>query len=325
METGKGRLLGIDTVRYAAFVAVVLIHTVGSDSVNEYGVNAGAVLGQMSRFAVPFFFIASGYFLAQREQKAVIALINVMKRIVPVFLFWLLFYVSITDGGIARLLNVRFLLSCLVSGGPGYHLWFLPSLSLSAAMLILLRGRGWFTIFSIAIIFYVTGLTLGSYKEILQIGFDFPFNTRNGPFHGFLFILVGYWIAKAKPVYPVWAAVSLCVLGMLLHLSEAFFLDFAHFRPFAANDFLLGTVPFGIGTFLLSLKLPSDIPAIRKLSDLGTYSLGLYGIHLLFVLAIHDRNAGLPRSLADTLVILLMSTLSCMLLVRVKVLRRLLR
>jgi peptidoglycan/LPS O-acetylase OafA/YrhL len=105
---------------------------------------------------------------------------------------------------------------------------------------------------------------------------------RNGPF-ALIFALTGFWMAKKGWRPPLRAAVQLCVLGAALHLGEAYWVDANQFIPFHRNEFLLGTLPFSIGAFLIALQL-AEGRVVRMLARLGAYSLGLYAVHIVFVL-----------------------------------------
>jgi len=74
IEKKNVRISGIDAGRFIAVAAVVLIHTAHDISYTilphlpqqphegEFGINAGDVITQLARFAVPFFSLASGFF-----------------------------------------------------------------------------------------------------------------------------------------------------------------------------------------------------------------------------------------------------------------------
>jgi peptidoglycan/LPS O-acetylase OafA/YrhL len=73
-------------------------------------------------------------------------------------------------------------------------------------------------------------------------------------------------------------------LGGLLQLSEAGALSILKLHPFAMNDFLCGTLPFGLGAFLVALAWPRDWRPAKALAFAGRYSLGLYAIHPFILL-----------------------------------------
>lgn len=65
--------------------------------------------------------------------------------------------------------------------------------------------------------------------------------------------------------------------------AEALFLWRYFGKAPTLYDFLIGTIPFSTGAFLLSLRLRLT-PKLKILSKLGaTYSLGIYVFHLYFL------------------------------------------
>jgi len=76
------------------------------------------------------------------------------------------------------------------------------------------------------------------------------------------------------------------LIGLAVHLLEAYMLGIAHMGELAGFDFLIGTLALGSGTFCFALHLPSSHVIVRKLAKLGRYTLGIYAVHLLFVHAL---------------------------------------
>src|SRR5689334_7803246 len=81
------RLASIDCFRFLAFLCVVAIHT-ATDPITR-------VLSEVGRFAVPFFFTASGFFLISDAENWRLPAQRVVRRVMPIFVFWLLVYVGI--------------------------------------------------------------------------------------------------------------------------------------------------------------------------------------------------------------------------------------
>ena len=133
------------------------------------------IVDQLSRFGVPFFFIASGYFLSHRIDSAFFITRYVVVRIFPAFAFWTLFYFwsSIKDGPVDIL--------SLVFDGGGLHLWFFSSLILCLLLCsILLKIGGLRLVIVAAIPLYLIGLYHGVYGEALHAP-HWSWNVRNGP------------------------------------------------------------------------------------------------------------------------------------------------
>ncbi len=68
------RIESVDVFRLIAIVAVIAIHTspfhVDVDGENEAYMYADMIINQLSRFAVPFFYVTSGYFWGLKVRKS---------------------------------------------------------------------------------------------------------------------------------------------------------------------------------------------------------------------------------------------------------------
>jgi hypothetical protein len=78
---------------------------------------------------------------------------------------------------------------------------------------------------------------------------------------------------------PLYVGLVLTGLGLSVQLLEGFLLWHLYDRPLTANNFLLGTIPFGLGISLLALSL-SDIGSNMRIAAIGQYTLGIYCVHV---------------------------------------------
>lgn len=331
----SGRIAGVDAGRALAIWAVVLIHCV-TPTPRMFGIDAAAILDQLCRWAVPFFFVASGYLYGRRAGNERSAAIAMLTRLVPIFLAWSLLYALLSRGGLAQLLEPEITYRWLAAGGPGWHLWFLPSLALCLLIVLLLRGVGTATpaMVAIALGLYALGLGLGSYHPLL-VGHAFDpastvdplpiLNGRGGPFP-LIFVVIGYGLATNTVRLRLRVGIVLLIAGACLHLSEALYLDAYGWMPFVHHDLLIGTLAFGTGAFVVILRLPTNA-LTRPLARLGTYSLGIYAVHVIFLITLRRllQPAGLPASLGLALLVLAASTVTVVVLCRTRALRPILR
>lgn len=125
----------VDTLRVAAIAAVILIHsTTTTLQYLDHNVNIGFIslfLNQSARFAVPLFFLISGFLLELNYRNNVSYSIFFKRRaskiLIP-FIFWSLFYFLIGNGlDFKSLLSNKFL-EVLLEGKASYHLYFIPIL-----------------------------------------------------------------------------------------------------------------------------------------------------------------------------------------------------
>src|SRR5579871_5387502 len=99
---GAARNQGVDAFRYLLAYLVVLLHSLPGNAVT-----ADAVwpfwLSSICRAAVPFFFVASGYFL--KPAPGLAAVLKPLKRLLPVYAFWFAIYAiwDVLQGGLHQL------------------------------------------------------------------------------------------------------------------------------------------------------------------------------------------------------------------------------
>jgi surface polysaccharide O-acyltransferase-like enzyme len=303
----------IDAFRVVAVMTIIIVHT------NPFMASAfdpdvrfyGGFLNQFVRVSNPFFFMVSGYFFAVSLSRGATALplaTKLIKRLMLFFLFWSLVYVLVPvnvlleapDVGywsaikisIWRLIETRY--SVLLTGGR-YHLWFLPALICSLALLaVAVRLRLERALMGVAAALFLFGLIAGAYK-VTPVGWDLGINTRLGPFYGTVFVVSGFMIYRRGIRITLGWAASLIALGIVLRAAEFLWISGKYGTWPGDIDFLLGTYPFGVGIFALLLST-RFLGEIRWLVLLSRYSPGAYCAHVLVVdmLRIWPPSAGDP-------------------------------
>ena len=93
------RIQSIDSFRVIAILAVISIHTQPFSDTHYFGENdkvLAALFYQGTRFAVPFFFIAAGYFFGKKlennKNQANIVVYSSILRVLEIWIFWNIFY-----------------------------------------------------------------------------------------------------------------------------------------------------------------------------------------------------------------------------------------
>lgn len=290
VRRASGRLQGIDSVRLLSIFAVVLAHVLSEDELNHV-ITFESVISQLTHFSVAFSFTAGGYLLGRRKTSSVpSAFSRVAWRVGPAFLTWLLVYNVLVPHGIPDHISLRYIVVLFGTGGSGYHLWFLPTYLMSTAIVLLLTTYlRWSGAFAVAMLLYLAGLAIGSYAGLFSpsgqatvLGLTIA---RGGPFFGPICVLYGFWFAQTNRATSLRVSLALLLGGAALQLTEAYILNANHLIHFVSNDFLLGTIAFGIGAFSLSLHLPSSSLPVQFVARFGRLSFGIYSVHLLFVLA----------------------------------------
>ena len=297
------RIQSVDIFRLLAIIAVISLHTTPfkvESAVNtdlfEY---LSVLINQLSRFAVPFFFIISGYFYSVKLNNGTDPLSAANKmgyRILTLFLFWCFVYLlpynisAIYEHGILGPIKVSYwsinhLIAHpikLVMQGTKIHLWFMISLLFSLYICSFFIYKKWIkSLIIISIVLYVIGVLAKSYIDT-PFGLDIGFNTRNGPFFGTLFFTTGYIISTLKS-NSKWLLYGFFIflLGTSIHFCEIYTIN-QYFHTSLYQDYVFGTYLMGLGVALASL---SNHPILhsKKMSNIGQMTLGIYAIHFIFV------------------------------------------
>jgi surface polysaccharide O-acyltransferase-like enzyme len=259
---------------------------------------------QVIRFAVPFFFVISGYLWGQKSRKGVIldanspVVIKRAKRIFFVAVAWSLIYLFPFDqvfqmfstGLIApvkiaywRLLGLLNNPLRLATEGSKVHLWYLLSLLWAIGITSLLAGRKLYRLLIVfSIILFVIG-ALGKPYASTTFGFYTDFDTRNGPFFSTVFFVTGYFISFARP-NTSWAVKggAIFLLGFVVHLTELYLL-WSTYHISLRQDYVFGTYLMGLGAAMVALSRGFSLKNDWLIANIGVFALGIYAIHLVFV------------------------------------------
>jgi surface polysaccharide O-acyltransferase-like enzyme len=294
------RVHSVDTMRALAVVAIVIMHTTPFKGSHDAESTLPYILvNQLARFAVPFFFVVSGFFWARKVQEGkepLSAAHASAKRIGVVLAFWCGVYLlplnitSIIEHGVLGPVksvywNLQRLLEdpvALAFQGTEVHLWFLISLALAVYMsAVFLRYRQLSLLLVVSALFFVIG-ALGKSYSGTPFGLELEFNTRNGPFFGWLFFATGIWLSRRTPRRE-W--LYLGGLVMLVGAAGQFAETMVLMKSFGVeprHDYVFCTYLFGVGSALVAL---SNHAILRNglLESMGRWALGLYAVHLIFL------------------------------------------
>ncbi len=257
------------------------------------------LINQLARFAVPFFFVMSGYFWGMKIKNAISPAnisFSMAKRIILIFAVWSIVYMlpynlsSMAEYGLLGPIKTDYwnLITLiehpltLLMQGTKVHLWFLIALLYSLGISYFLVGKKYYkTLIAVSVTLYSIGLLAKAYSDT-PFGINTEFNTRNGPFFSTIFFVSGYFLSKCKPNQRWFLiGVAFLVLGWIIHFSELYILWMLYgTTPY--QDYLIGTYFMGIGAAVASL---SNNVLFRNelLRDVGKFTLGIYAIHFIFV------------------------------------------
>jgi len=284
------RNYSIDAFRLLGAIAVILLHVQYRGLPNEVVL----LLRWFGRFAVPFFFMASGYFFQKNYAKqggaAVMkSLLNLLPIALVANLIFILFKTSQAGGDLSEVFSLHLF---TMSG----HLWFLNALIGAYLMLWLLLERkadAW--LLPLAHIIATFSLITNAYSLLLGLKTDkgFAMMILSLPF-----LIYGYKASQTDFVgkhISVWGAVLLIIGGLFLQTAEILFLyKYSGYSPHN-QEFLLGSLFYAGGIFALALKL--SMPHDTVLSEYGRkYSLTIYLYHPLIVAAVAYAMSRLPAA-----------------------------
>ena len=220
----------IDALKFFFCLCVVAIHCDSLAGVNpnlKYFVTQGVF-----RLAVPFFFVASGYFLGRKIHNGVEDIDRVYKRYVKRLLVPLVFFslVNITLESIkmSSYMSGPFIFREIIRHVifyPWGALWFVQACIVGSVLLypFLIRNKIHIAIF-VGILLYFWALVCNNYFFIVQGSVFEPYvhtfmnlciSARNGIFVGFVFLAVGAFIAQHSIRIPKGYFVMILVVYLL--------------------------------------------------------------------------------------------------------------
>lgn len=263
----------------------------------------------LARFAIPFLFMTAGYFWGRKinEGAGVRAQsFHDIKKLAVIFLAWSVIYgvipywiplKTITQSGshydLVALLKDRPLRVLsefrnepfnFLMEGTCVLLWFFTALMIAIAILaffISVKRQKYIIPFSVVLYLFGLLANTSTYSHT-PLGIHLPiiFNTRNGPFFSTLFVSLGWWFSKPKRRLPSTRLILWMIFGgFVFQEMESFFL-WKTFKVSLLFDYLIGTVPYSTGVFLLALAHP-DIGKNTFFPKIGLLTLGIYVAHPL--------------------------------------------
>ena len=196
----KERVKSIESLRFIAISAVILIHTttrtLEASGFDVVGFSWTLFLNQISRFAVPLFFIISGFVLEinAREENYWSFLKRRFSKILFPYIIWSFFYYYLVYNN-----NHDSLGEVILTGNASYQLYFIPALLIFYLTFPLLHKL----IYKIKnkillILIIVFGIAL-LYKNYYIKAFDFG-DSLNATILAYQYFIFGIIAAKNKNV-----------------------------------------------------------------------------------------------------------------------------
>lgn len=289
--------IGIDYFRVIAAYLVITIHTSPLSSVN--GTADFMLTRIIARVAVPFFFMASGFFLFPKTEAAELRpdkRMAFLKKTAILYAIAILTYLPLNmiSGTTKEWEHLPNLLKDLFFDGTFYHLWYLPAAIIGATITwILLSKLKTGQAFAVSLFLYIIGLFGDSYygiadkipvaKGFYSVLFQFSDYTRNGLFFAPVFFMLGALLARKSKRYQIKLYLIGLSVSVVLMLAEGLILHgFGVQRHDSMYIMLIPSMVF-LFQILLSWK-GGNLKSLRNLS--------------LFIYLIHPAIIVVVRGLA---------------------------
>ncbi|HFP9402818.1 TPA: acyltransferase family protein [Raoultella planticola] len=269
------RLHSLDSLKLIAAFFIVVVH---SGTFPEFGYLGGGLFENCTRWALPFFFLTSGYMIGNTQK------INVGKRINKLIsiLFWisiiylpiiLLKSIILNDSFFQRVVNLQ-----TFFGGVYFHLWFIISLIIATLFVNYFVTN---LSSSFSLIICVCLLFLCWISDLLRscdIGDDEFYLFRM--LMGTALVYVGYFLASKNIIINLKKELSFYIIffGFVLILLESSLLFHFFDSKIHERQFPLGSVLIAFGFLIYGVSYNNEDGGI--ISKCGEkYSLGIYLLH----------------------------------------------
>ena len=275
----------VDVFRILGAFFVVMLHAPLNTLPNEVIL----LIRLVSRWAVPFFFLASGFFFAAGGQgRPTISAARQLSFLSAIFLVANLIYslFFLIDQDPTTVVNVT--LQGVIVGQSG-HLWYI-SASIFGFLLLQYAANRYSdrVLLLLCLLVLVALLVGGGYSRLFQVSLPYEVGHL---FTSVPFLWGGYLLARHRAVltyFTVTRSLMLIGLGLALELVEAVGL----YKLTGASphnvETLLGTSLMAFG--LLALALAWQTPTETRLAAWGRrYSLPIYLYHALVMAVLYHR------------------------------------
>lgn len=289
MSVNEKRIYSLDTFKAVAAFLVLIIHFNPFIGVSDYGV---LVTDTIARTAVPFFFIVAGFLFAHSNKKINIdkLIIKRVKMLFIIHLIWGTIYYLIYIKDIYRF-NIILYLKGLILTGLAIHLWFFPALIFGLIILyfFIKIKKVKYAIYS-GMVLYILGLFGKEQVLSYYINNKISFNTRNFIFESLFFISVGYYIYNSDRIKEKIKKISgklymiMSIILIPLMVIERYY-ESKPYKEIIYGDYNITILLMSLIIFFIAIKY-NKLGKDSIINRIGKYSLGVYLIHLYFVLKI---------------------------------------
>jgi peptidoglycan/LPS O-acetylase OafA/YrhL len=288
------RIYSIDFIKFFAILAVVIIHIFPLDGFTGY-----FIIDNIARFAVPFFFAASGYFFAQKmiqKDSSFFYLKSYVMKLTKIYFAWLIFY-AIYDvllillkgndiqGNLDKYFDKFTLLNLFYygKGTSGYQLWFLTALIWSTIIVYLfIKFKKIGVLFVLSIVLNLLGLLGQAYTMFFELPVS---TTRDALFFGLFYTTLGVVFAvnihlkKLRKISGI-TYLGLAIICTVIQVMEGYLLD--KVLDGSHGEYFFSTILVTAFLFFFALN-NKKIGKGMWITKVGGNALGIYIIHVFFL------------------------------------------
>lgn len=287
MRNGTNHFL--DTIKGIACIGVVFIH------VHFLGI-LGDVIARLFNFAVPIFFMTSGYFAFSYDKGWIEKTMQRRSKRILFLAFWSTMLYTLVINGLKLMKNgcifvgdiepvsalymiARFLLLQDVGFSGGFHLWFLWALFWSYCIL---RVINHFSLWNKVYRLLPLCLLVIILSDTIRVYYDKSWHIVGNVSMGMTYILLGFYAAKYKErIFKITnkSLVVAVVLGELISLGA--------FLPIKYDFSQTGVVIASLALFALAMN-NSYVKIWNGLEIIGRdYSLNVYIFHIMVLYGVN--------------------------------------
>lgn len=304
------RYSSIDFIKCFAAFAIVCIHTkpfYQATIVNDSGEYIFFIINTLAKFAVPFFFIVSGYLFGKKMvlcKNDTKYFLKYSIKIARLYFGWTFFYflynigVNLASSYIKQtkfhselipqfsiVSFAKVIVQIFYTGYAGGHLWYLIALLWSIAILfIFVKYQKINTLLLVSFALNIVGLFGNSYQGIIH----FPIPTRDAMFFGLFYCTLGCYFAYhektiQQKISNIKTSYFICLLLVFcgLQIIERAIL-IKYFSGKISHDFFITTIPLSVSLFLFALA-KKHVGNRSYLTVIGEKAVGIYVVHLFFI------------------------------------------
>lgn len=291
----------LDLFRYVAAFCIVIVHVGYYEDLSE---NLGDILRESTRWALPFFFLASGFLIKSNTADATITR---MKKITCLFLVANIIFlpISFANPNIGISKTIELIFSYKVFNGIYFHLWFLPSMLIAFFITsLLMTNETAKYILPLSVVILIMAwisdiLTYLGYKA----NYDFFRTIMSVPL-----VYIGYLLSKTSKIDNVNTKKIIIALIISIALSILECVEMYNITGIRTSErqLPLFSLIAAIFVILLCKRILIKDNIISKLGK--NYSLGIYLYHPILIIAFNTISKKIYH--LNSLAILLLSFLT---------------